>query len=60
VEKYFTAIEATDNNMEHALCFLGTKGYKHAFRIRNNYRFFHSDNGCKIFNVGLNEHCLSF
>jgi hypothetical protein len=36
VEKYGTARNATDDNMAHARCMLGTKGYKHTLSICNN------------------------
>jgi hypothetical protein len=39
VEKYCTAGQATDNKTAHALCMLGTCGYKHTLRICNTYCF---------------------
>jgi hypothetical protein len=35
VGKYYTAGQATDENMAHAHCMLDTWGYKHALRICN-------------------------
>ena len=35
MEKYFTAGQATDDNMTHALCMLDTYVYKHTLRIYN-------------------------
>ena len=40
LEKFCTAGQATDDNMAHARCMLGTKGYKKIlFGIYNNYYF---------------------
>ena len=39
VEKYCRAGQATDDNMAHARCMLGTYGYKDTLRICNAYCF---------------------
>jgi hypothetical protein len=39
VEKYCRAGHATDDNLAHAHCMLGTSGYTHALGICNNYCF---------------------
>jgi hypothetical protein len=39
VEKYCTAVRATDDNMGHEYCMLDTLGQKHALRICNSYYF---------------------
>ena len=39
VEKYCMPRQAIDGNMAHALCMLGTWGYKHTRRICNTYCF---------------------
>ena len=37
MEKYFTAGQATDDNMAHAHCILYTEGYIHTLRLCNTY-----------------------
>jgi len=37
VEKYFIAMQATDDNMAHAHCMLDTYGYKQILRISITY-----------------------
>ena len=44
--KYCIAGQATDDNMAHERCLLGTLGYKHRLRICDTYWFFHWKNGC--------------
>jgi len=39
VAKYYTARQATDDNMAHAHCMLDTYSYKHILRICNTYCF---------------------
>ena len=39
MEKYCRAGQARDDNMAHAHCMLGTKGYKHTLRICNTCCF---------------------
>jgi hypothetical protein len=39
VERYCIAGHATDDNMAHALCMLGTKGYKHTLTLCNTHCF---------------------
>jgi len=40
MEKYCTAIQATDDNMAHVHCVMGTYGCKHILRLCNTYCFF--------------------
>ena len=39
MEKYCTAGQATDDNMEHALCMSETDGYKRTLRTCDTYCF---------------------
>jgi len=39
VEKYGTAVQATDDSIAHALCTLDNEGYKHTLRLCNTHCF---------------------
>jgi len=58
--KCCTAVWATNDNMAHAHCMLGTYGYKHTYRVCNNYCFSTvTKNARKRLDVTLQIHCLS-
>ena len=59
VEKCSRAGQATDDNMAHAHCMLGTQAYKHKLRICNTYCYSTATNvvGTRL-NVTLYVHCL--
>jgi len=60
VEKYFTAGQATNDNITHAHWMLNNEGYKHTIRFCNAYGF--SSKRIVIrprLNVTSHVHCLS-
>ena len=38
MEKYYTAVQVTDDNKAHAYCMLDNRGYKHTLRNSNEYK----------------------
>jgi len=59
VEKYSRTGQATDDNMVHIHCMLGTSGYKLTLRIYNTYCFPTVTMDARTYlTVTLNVHCL--
>ena len=60
-EKYFTAEQATDENMAHARYMMDTKDNKHEIKIGNNYCSYSAKIVARKHpNIALYVLCLSF